>query len=101
PLHAEFAAEMVRQALAEHYPEDVYSRGFRVYTTIRKADQEAAYAALRQAVLDYDRRNGYRGPEGFVELPANPDEEDLDEAIAEHAGSDVLHAVCVLAASAR
>src|SRR4029079_12989546 len=32
-LHAEFLAEMVRQALAEHYPEDVYTRGFRVYTT--------------------------------------------------------------------
>src|SRR5881396_1715670 len=42
-MHAEFAAEMVRQALAEHYPEDVYTRGFRVYTTLRKADQEAAY----------------------------------------------------------
>src|SRR5687767_1435448 len=44
-IHAEFAAEMVRQAIAEHYPEDVYTRGFRVYTTIRKADQEAAYAS--------------------------------------------------------
>src|SRR3982751_928272 len=39
-LHAEYAAEMVRQAIAEHYPEDVYTRGFRVYTTIRKPDQE-------------------------------------------------------------
>src|SRR5688500_6581058 len=69
-VHAEFAAEMVRQAIAEHYPEDVYTRGFRVYTTIRKADQEAAYAALRAGVLEYDRRAGYRGPEGYVELPA-------------------------------
>jgi penicillin-binding protein 1A len=46
-LHAEYLAEMVRQALAERYPEDVYTRGFRVYTTLRKADQEAAYDALR------------------------------------------------------
>ena len=61
-IHAEFAAEMVRQALAEQYPEEVYTRGFRVYTTLRKADQEAAYASLRKGVLDYDRRNGYRGP---------------------------------------
>src|SRR6188768_3578226 len=71
-VHAEYAAEMVRQALAEHYPEEVYTRGFRVYTTIRKADQEAAYAALRAGVLEYDRRHGYRGPEGYVELPATP-----------------------------
>ena len=49
---------MVRQAIAEHYPEDVNTRGFRVYTTIRKADQEAAYAAVRKGVLEYDRRAG-------------------------------------------
>src|SRR5688500_11837724 len=52
-VHAEYLAEMVRQALAEHYPEDIYSRGFRVYTTIRKADQDAAYVALRKGVLEY------------------------------------------------
>jgi len=70
-VHAEYLAEMVRQALAEHYPEDVYTRGFRVYTTIRKADQEAAYEAVRRGVLEYDRRQGYRGPEGYVDLKAN------------------------------
>ena len=69
-VHAEYVAEMVRQALAEHYPEDVYSRGFRVYTTIRKADQEAAYQALRRGVMEYDRRQPYRGPEAYVDLPA-------------------------------
>jgi penicillin-binding protein 1A len=69
-IHAEFAAEMVRQALADQYPEEVYTRGFRVYTTLRKADQEAAYASLRKGVLEYDRQHGYRNPEGFVELPA-------------------------------
>jgi penicillin-binding protein 1A len=61
-LHAEYLAEMVRQALSEHYPDDVYTRGFRVYTTVRKADQEAAYLNLRKAVLEYDRQQGYRGP---------------------------------------
>src|SRR4029453_5436638 len=79
-VHAEFAAEMVRQAIAAQSPEEVYSRGFRVYTTIRKADQEAAYVALRKGVLDYDRRNGYRGPEGFSQLPAKPDEDDSEGA---------------------
>src|SRR5688572_8258938 len=95
-VHAEFAAEMVRQALAEHYPEDVYTRGFRVYTTIRKADQEAAYEALRKGVLEYDRRAGYRGPEGYVELPANPDDDDLEDALADHPDNDDLLAAVVL-----
>jgi penicillin-binding protein 1A len=97
-VHAEFAAEMVRQAIAEHFPEEVYSRGFRIYTTLRKADQEAAYLALRKGVLDYDRRNGYRGPEGFSELPAKPDEDDYDEALNEHPDNDDLLAAIVVAA---
>jgi penicillin-binding protein 1A len=100
-LHAEFAAEMVRQAIAEHFPEDVYTRGFRVYTTIRKADQEAAYVALRRAVLEYDRRNGYRAPEGFVQLPANPEAEHFDDALAEHSDNDDLVPAVVLSADTR
>jgi penicillin-binding protein 1A len=100
-LHAEFAAEMVRQALAEHFPEDVYTRGFRVYTTIRKADQEAAYVAMRRAVLEYDRRNGYRAPEGFAQLPADPADEDYDDALAEHPDNGELIAAVVLSADSR
>jgi penicillin-binding protein 1A len=100
-LHAEYLAEMVRQALAEHYPDDVYSRGFRVYTTIRKADQEAAYVALRKAVLEYDRRQGYRGPEGYAQLPATPEDDDYEEALADHQDSDDLLAAVVLVADTK
>ena len=97
-LHAEYMAEMVRQAIAERYPEEVYTRGFRVYTTLRKAEQDAAYASLRRGVLDYDRRQGYRGPEGFAELPANASDEDYDEALSDHPDSDDLEAAIVIAA---
>src|SRR5438067_9203040 len=95
-IHAEFAAEMVRQALAEHYPEDVYTRGFRVSTTIRKADQEAAYDALRKGAFDYDRRQGYRGPEGFSDLRPNAGEDEYDDALVDHPDSDDLVAAVVL-----
>ena len=100
-IHAEFLAEMVRQALAEHYPEDVYTRGFRVYTTIRKADQEAAYIALRKAVLEYDRQQGYRGPEGYKELPPTVEDDDFDEVLADYPDSDDVLAAVVLAADAK
>jgi penicillin-binding protein 1A len=100
-LHAEYVAEMVRQALAERYPEEVYTRGFRVYTTIRKDDQEAAYAALRKAVLDYDHRAGYRGAEGYKELPATVEDDDYDDLLADHPDSDDLLAAIVTAASTR
>ncbi len=97
-IHAEFVAEMVRQLLYERYPEDVYSRGFRVYTTITRSDQEAAYAALRQGLLEYDRRHGYRGPEGFIDLK-NAQEEDYEEALQDYPDSDDILAALVLEAT--
>jgi penicillin-binding protein 1A len=97
-VHAEFMAEMVRQALAEQYPDEVYTRGFRVYTTLRKADQDAAYEAVRKGVLDYDRRQGYRGPEGFAEVPAHAADEDFDDLLAEHPDNGDLQAALVLGA---
>src|SRR6266853_1320948 len=97
-IHAEFVAEMVRQLLYERYPEGVYSRGFRVYTTIRRSDQEAAYAALRQGLLEYDRRHGYRGPEGFIDLK-NSQEEDYEEVLQDYPDSDDILAALVLEAT--
>ena len=88
PVQAEYVAEMVRQAVYEHYPEQVYTRGFRVYTTIRTADQEAANAALRRGVLDYDRRHGYRGPEAHAELTDAAGADDYEDALADY--SDIF-----------
>lgn len=78
-VSADYVAEMVRQVMYERYQDAIYSQGFTVYTTIRKADQEAANQALLRGVMDFDRRHGYRGPEGFVELP--PDAAELEEAM--------------------
>src|SRR5437764_5262399 len=100
-VHAEYLAEMVRQALAEQYPEDVYTRGFRVYTTLRKADQEAAYEAARRGVMEYDRRQGYRGPEGFFDLRPTAAEDEYDDALAEHPASDDLLAAVVVSADTK
>lgn len=77
--HAEFIAEMARQITAERFPEEVYSRGLKVYTTLIKAEQEAAYASLRKGVMDYDRRHGYRGAESYLEM--KDFKSDQDEAI--------------------
>ena len=99
-VHAEYVAEMVRQAIAEQYPDDVYTRGFRVYTTIKRADQEAAYVSLRRGVLEYDRRHGYRGPEAFAELAHNAVEDDYDEALSEsNDNGDMLAAIVINAST--
>ena len=99
-IHAEYVAEMVRQMLYERYPDDVYSRGFRVYTTLRRDDQEAAYKAVRHGLMDYDRRHGYRGPEGFAEL-ADTQDETLEDALQEYSDSDELIPAIVIEADAK
>ncbi|HXF65618.1 MAG TPA: penicillin-binding protein 1A [Burkholderiales bacterium] len=101
PVHAEHLAEMVRQTLYERYQEEAYAMGLRVYTTLLASHQEAAYAALRRGVQEYDRRHGYRGPEGYAELPANPSEEALEDALQETADSGDIYAAVVVEASPR
>jgi penicillin-binding protein 1A len=102
PTHAEHVAEMARQVVVDAYGEDAYTKGLTVYTTIRKADQEAAYTALRRAAIDYDRRHGYRGPEAFVSLPDDVGEREaaLEKVFQETAESDGLIPAVVLEASA-
>ena len=84
-FRADYVAEMARAAIFEQYGDPAYVSGIRVYTTIRRKDQEAANAALRLGVLEYDRRHGYRGPEGQIALPpeAAAAEEAIEEALAE------------------
>jgi penicillin-binding protein 1A len=84
-VSAEHLAEMARQEVYEQYGEKAYVSGIRVYTTVRRVDQEAAVAGLRKGVLEYDRRHGYRGPEGFIDLPADKDEAEdaAEEALQE------------------
>jgi penicillin-binding protein 1A len=96
---AEHFAEMVRQAMYERYREDAYTRGFQVYTTLSTPHQEAAYAAVRRGVQDYDRRHGYRGPESFVDLPAKLSDEALEDALQETADSDDINPAVVLEAT--
>ncbi|MDO5625199.1 MAG: penicillin-binding protein 1A [Pseudomonadota bacterium] len=104
-VHAEFVAEMVRQMLFAQYGEETYSRGLNVYTSITTADQNAAYAALRQGILDYERRQAYRGPEKFIDLPKNPAagelEEAVDDALASHPDTGDMVAAVVLEAAPR
>jgi penicillin-binding protein 1A len=69
PVHAEYVAEMARLIAVGQFGEQATERGLKVITTITRAEQEAAYAALRQVVVDYDRRHSYRGPERHIVLP--------------------------------
>jgi penicillin-binding protein 1A len=97
-VHAEYAAELARQLVFEVFHNETYTRGLNVTTTLRKDDQEVAYAALRRQVLDYDRKYGYRGPEAFIELGDDPNirEQRIEDALVEAIESPNLLPAVVL-----
>ncbi len=101
--HAEFVAETVRQLMLPQYGDETYTRGLNVYTTIKSDDQELAYKSLRQGIMDYERRQVYRGPEKFVTLPTKPEElEDaVDDALDDHPDNGDLLSAVVLEANPR
>jgi penicillin-binding protein 1A len=100
-VHAEYVAEAARQLVFSQYGEAAYTRGINVYLTINAADQLIAYRALRKGIMDYERRQVYRGPESYIDLPADPREVDtrIAEALVEHPDNDELRSGVVLEAS--
>ena len=101
--HAEYVAELVRQEVVAEFKEAAYTRGLSVITTIRKAEQDAAYESVRRNVLAYDQRHGYRGPEAFIELPDDPAEREdaVDDALRARPSSEGLIPVVVTEASSK
>ncbi len=83
---SQYVSELVRAQLFEQYGDEVYKAGLKVYTTIDGELQAVANSALRRSLLDYDRRHGYRGVLGHVDMSnviGDPFDEDLviDERI--------------------
>ncbi|MEO8296657.1 MAG: penicillin-binding protein 1A [Burkholderiales bacterium] len=103
PVHAEYVAETARQLIYAQYGDAAYTRGLNVYTSVRSGDQANAYRALRRGILEFEKRQVYRGPEGYVDLPADPKGMDarIAEALEEHPNNDELRAAVVIEASAK
>ena len=102
-VHAEYVAEMARQLVFAQYGAEAYTRGLNVYTTLSAADQDAAYQALRKGIMNFERRQHYRGPEKFIELPqdANLVDDAVDDALADHPDNGDVLAAVVLEVSKR
>ena len=67
-VDAQYVAEMVRNEMQAKYGDDVYTAGYKVFTTVDSRLQAAATVALRTGLLEYDRRHGYRGATAKVDL---------------------------------
>ncbi|MES2958816.1 MAG: PBP1A family penicillin-binding protein [Pseudomonadota bacterium] len=108
PLHAEHVAEMARRVVVERFGTEAYSSGIRVMTSLRAAEQQAAFSALRRGVLAHDRKGAWRGPEDQESLPdpqSGGDGAELERAAAQalkdHRDDEQLRVAIVLAASPR
>lgn len=67
-LNAPYVAEMVRRDMLNRFGGDAYTAGYQVVTTLDSRLQQAANYALRNGLLEYTRRRGYRGPISNVAL---------------------------------
>jgi len=67
-IEASYVAEMARSYMIENYGKSAYTKGYSVYTTIDSANQAAANQALRNGLIAYDQRRGYRGAAGVIDL---------------------------------
>ncbi len=99
-VHAEYVAETVRQLVFAQYGEEAYTRGLNVFTTVDSVQQDTAYRSLRKGIMDYERRQIYRGPEEFVELSPNDKdaEDEIDDALSDHPDNGDVMAAVVLEA---
>lgn len=67
-MHAEFVSEMARMAAYTFFKGDTYTRGLKIYTTINSKDQQAAWQAVHNNLIAFDRRRGFRGAQGSISL---------------------------------
>jgi penicillin-binding protein 1A len=98
---ADYAAEAARQMLLGRFGDELYTRGLQVKLTVHADEQAIAYKALRRGLLEYERRQFYRGPEAFIDLPGDTKLLDsrVAEALAEHPSNGELLSAVVLEAS--
>jgi penicillin-binding protein 1A len=97
-MEAPYLAEMVRQEMIRRYGENAINGGYKVITTVRARDQIAAERAVREGLMQYDRRHGWRGAEATIEAAGRPTPE-LIKALQARPRIDNLPAALVLAAS--
>ena len=95
-VEAPYVAEMARLELRQRFGPTAESTGYKVYTTIDGRLQTAADRAVRIGLIEYDRRHGFRGPAGHVELPAHG-EPDYDDLVDEYSAIGNLSPAIVTA----
>ncbi|MEL6868468.1 MAG: penicillin-binding protein 1A [Pseudomonadota bacterium] len=95
-LSAPYLAEMVRLELVNKYGRDITTRGYRVTTTIDSRMQQAANFAVRDGLLEYDRRHGFRGALASIDVATATDAQ-IEQTLADYSGAGGLKSAIVMA----
>jgi len=95
-VQAPYVGELARKQLEQMYGEDVYTNGYKVYTTITSRLQEAANEAVRTQLLAYDERHGYRGPTKNLGIPDIDHLEKWEETLSDTPVVNGLEPVAVV-----
>src|SRR5262249_43302244 len=80
-VEAPYIAELVRLEALQRLGNSALTDAYTIRTTIDSTAQTAANEALREQLMAYDQRHGFRGAEAHVELPAEPSHADLDKKL--------------------
>ena len=83
-VDAPYFAELIRREAIDRLGNNALTDGYVVRTTLDSVRQEAATRAVRDGLIAYDRRHGYRGAEAHVELAADATATQLEEALADY-----------------
>jgi penicillin-binding protein 1A len=83
-VDAPYVAEMVRNEMQAKYGDDVYTAGYKVYTTIDSRLEAAATVALRTGLLEYDRRHGYRGATAKIDMTKATTPAEMDAELGDY-----------------
>lgn len=102
-VHAEYVAEMARAQVYAQYGEQAYTSGMKVVTTLRAAEQQAAWKALRKTLIDRELGLAWRGPEGHEELERDLADTDpaVSQVLADHNDDEMLQVAVVTQVSPR
>jgi len=95
---AGYVSEMARAQMVKWLGSAAYTGGYRVYTTIDSTHQLAATRALRRALVNYEKRHGFRLP-GKATSADLETQDSIDELLATMPGHGGLVAALVFEVS--
>ncbi|MDD9824603.1 MAG: penicillin-binding protein 1A [Gammaproteobacteria bacterium] len=95
-VEAPHVAEMTRTEMVRRYGEQALTMGYRVFTTLQARLQYAANQALKESLLEYSVRHGYRGPERYYSLRPEDGEAQWRQLLNNHQVLGGLHPALVV-----